>query len=593
MMPARLSELLASLCDAALLTDARRVGPAALQQSWARAHDLVGAVEGTTRVEGREVRVRLGIPARFPNVLPTVFVPDIHARLPHVFIHGYVCYSEHDGVLLDRNDPVGIVADALRRALELVAAGLRGDNAGQFIEELALNWGGEHLGASMLTLGDEIGWVCAVKSPPLWHLFDDRAHAQGVLPGLEAEQVLYVPLLGVPRPIDPFPSGSWSSAEITRFIARNLTREQRKSLHVKLRGSRRSSSAVVVRVPLPRGGACLIGVEYFDICGAHPLTKYPGTANARQIRIVRADRDYLVARGGGLAAVRGCKALLIGCGAVGGHVAGELARAGVQALTLVDPDALRPENAYRHVLGQSLVSRVLGALMGLMPKVTLMEAELHSKYPMLRLAHLAAHIEPALHEGKLRLEDFDLVVVATGDPNVDRSINEFALRLPAAPPIVYTWLEPLGLGGHAALIARHEPGRPRPAGCLDCLFTPAAEERAPTLCNRAAFAAPGQSVTRELAACGNAFTPYGSLDAMRTAELAVRLVLQAMTGEVQGSLLRSWKGDPGEFRRAGHETSSRFQDPAERLEHVGEEFAEPRCPVCGDLFTVRAAAATG
>lgn len=591
MMSAQYSELLASLCDAGLLTDARPVEPSALQQSWAQDHCLVGAVEGTTRVEGREVHVRLGLPARFPNVLPRVFIPGLGARLPHVFLHGYVCYSEHDGVLLDRNNPVGIVADALDRALELVAAGLRGDNANGFIEELALHWGGEHMGSSMLTSSREIGWVCGVKGPLQRYYFDDRAHARRVLPGAETEQVLYIPLPGVPRAIEPFPSGTWSSAEITRFIKQNLTPDQRNSLHVRLRGRKPQTSTVVVDVPLPRGGACLIGVEYFDICGEHPLTKRPGTANARQLRIVRQDRDYLVARGGGSATVRSCKALLIGCGAVGGHVAGELARAGIQALTLVDPDVLRPENAYRHVLGQPLANQLLGAIGVSAAKAVLIGIELGIRYPLLRVTHLAEHIEVALSRNRLRLADYDLVLVATGDPNVDRWINEFARRLPAAPPIIYTWLEPLGLGGHAALIDGHGSGRPRGAGCLDCLFTPVAEDRTPTLCNRAAFAAPGQTVTRELAACGNAFTPYGSLDAVRTAELAVRLALQAMTGDVRDSVLRSWKGDPREFRRAGHETSPRFEFAAEHLEHAGEQFAQPHCPVCGGAFTVRAAAA--
>ncbi len=64
----------------------------------------------------------------------------------------------------------------------------------------------------------------------------------------------------------------------------------------------------------------MIGVEFYEIDGDHPLTKRRGTALVRQIRIARQDRDYFIARGGGLAEVRRCKALLVGCGAVGGHM---------------------------------------------------------------------------------------------------------------------------------------------------------------------------------------------------------------------------------------------------------------------------------
>ncbi|MDC0717501.1 ThiF family adenylyltransferase [Nannocystis bainbridge] len=585
-----LTELLAELCAAGILEDAAPAGPELLAQSWA--NGLAGAFTGRARVEGRELRVRIGIPRRFPNVLPRIYVLDLDSRLPHVHKHGYVCYSEHDGVLLDRRDAVAVVADALRMALELVASGLRGDNSAAFIEELALYWPGQALALSMVSPGEEIRWVCGVRMSQWWHLFDNRAQANRVLPGLPAEQVLYVPLHEVTRPIDSTPS-EWGTTEITRFIKQNLTDAQRKSLHMQLRGKPRTSSFVVVRVPLPRGGQCLIGVEYLGIEGEHPLTRRPGTAGAQAITVFRQDLDYLVARGGGLAAVRRSRALLIGCGAVGGHVAGELARAGVQALTLVDPDELRPENAYRHVLGQPLASDVLRAFLKSPAKVHLLNFELKTHYPALTVEPVAAAIEQAIEAGTIRLADFDIVVAATGDPNVDRWLNEIALDAAEAPPIVYTWLEPLGLGGHAALIAGHGPKQPRPAGCLDCLFTPAQEERAPALCNRAAFAAPGQAVTRELAACGNAFTPFGSLDATRTAELAVRLALQAMTGEHRGALLRSWKGDPAAFRTAGYRTSPRFEEPVERLEHAGEVFSQPHCPVCAPPFMSRRAAAPG
>jgi|JI6StandDraft_1071083.scaffolds.fasta_scaffold00727_10 molybdopterin/thiamine biosynthesis adenylyltransferase len=578
MMTRDLSSFLTELCTAGLLADARPVEPRVLAQVWAQQHGIRGAVEGIARVDGRELRVRIGVPARFPNVLPKVFVLGLDGRLPHIFVHGYVCYSEHDGVLLDRNDPVAIIADALRQALDLVAAGLRGDNTSEYIEELVLHWHGDAHAASMLTLREEIDWVCGVRSGKLWHFFDNRAEAQRVLPGIEPEQVLYVPLLNVPTPLDPFPEGAWKLKAITRFLMQNLTEEQRRTLNLRLRNGKRTQSTVVVRVPRPRGGDCLIGVEFHDMHGDHPLTKRSGTALVRQIRIARQDRDYFIARGGGLAEVRGCKALLIGCGAVGGHIAGELARAGIRHLTLLDPDVLRPENAYRHVLGNWLPNRILP---GACAKSHLLQIDLSFRYPELELMAISANVEEQLTGGLLRLDTFDLVVVATGDPNVDRWLNDFSVASPNAPRIVYSWLEPLGLGGHAVLIAGHRASEPRAPGCLDCLFTPAEADRAPRLCNRAAFSAPGQAVTRELAACGNSFTPFGSLDAVRTAELAVRLALHAMTGDVGGALLRSWKGDPRAFRAAGYQTSNRFEASVEHLEHTGEAFAQSHCPVCG------------
>ena len=575
-----MARLLEHLCAAGLLTGAHPLERGVLSQAWAQAHGVLGAIEGTTRLEGRTYRVRLAIPSRFPNVLPKVFVLELGQRLPHVLAHGYVCYSEHDGVLLDRHDPVAIVAEALRQALELVAAGLRGENKLEYIEELALHWPADALAVSALTLTDEIRWVCGVRTDPLWRFFDDRADAQRTCPGQEAEQVLYIPLPRVPQPLDPFPEGAWRPRDITRFILQNLDDEQRRSLHARLRGSKRTRSLVVVRVVRPRGGVCLIGVEYHDIQGDHPLTKRGGTTLCRQIRVVRQDHDYFIARGGGLAEVRRCKALLVGCGAVGGHIAGELARAGVQQLTLIDPDELRPENAYRHVLGHSTSTQMVRALLGPPFKAAMLMADLKDRYSALEVGHIVGHIEVLLQQNRIKLDVFDFVVVATGDPNVDRWINEVVLRSPTAPPVVYSWLEPLGLGGHAILIPGHNASEPRGLGCLDCLFTPAPEDRTPPLCNRAAFAEAGQAVTRELAACGQAFTPFGSLDAVRTAELAARLAVDVAAHGLRGPVLRSWKGDPKAFRAAGYRTSSRFEASSEELERASGSFAQHHCPVC-------------
>ena len=51
-------------------------------------------------------------------------------------------------------------------------------------------------------------------------------------------------------------------------------------------------------------------------------------------------------------------AVVIGCGAVGGHVALGLAFAGVGTLTLVDDERLGVENTFRHVLGNGEVGNL-------------------------------------------------------------------------------------------------------------------------------------------------------------------------------------------------------------------------------------------
>ncbi|WP_434426563.1 ThiF family adenylyltransferase [Nannocystis pusilla] len=584
-----LTAVAAQLCAADLLEQARLVSADALHEPWALAHGVVAAIDGVAHVEGHELSLRLGLPPRFPGRLPKVFVLDerLHGRIPHVFQHGYVCYQEHEGVLLDRYHPVAVAREALARAVETIRRGLTGESEADFIEELALYWPGLPEGTVFFAAGGQIEPILRVRPP--WTATDvfvrDRAQAIEVLAasmpvrspafvtlveqGIDdlAAPGLYIPLERVPRPPDPFPLGPWTRDQVAEFIRQNLSRTQKRRLEDHARGRTKPSFAIV-RVPKPRGGDHLVGVQFDDIRGVHPLAGVTGTAVVRQFRVERRDPGYLVPRGGGESPLQAKRVLLVGCGAIGGHLAMELVRCGIGHLTLVDPDWLRPENAYRHVLGMpSLVVPLAKSLQ--------LGGEIQRRYPGVQVDCCAAPIEQALDAGTIDVARYDLVVSATGDPNVDRDLNERLHGLANRPPLLFTWLEPLGIGGHALVVQGASPG------CLDCLFTPHALEASPTLVNRAAFAAAGQVFTRELAGCGNAFTPYSSLDALRTAELAGRLAVEVLGGRRQASLLRSWKGDGAAFAAAGLRTSARHELDASALDRGGQDVAMPGCRVCG------------
>src|SRR5262245_37232324 len=198
------------------------------------------------------------------------------------------------------------------------------------------------------------------------------------------------------------------------------------------------------------------------------------------------------------------RVLLLGCGSVGGHLAFLLARAGIGALTLVDHDIFTPENTYRHVLGKPFWGK---------PKALAMKQALTMQLPFIKVRAISETIEAALDQNLIQLNDFDLIVCALGNPTSELALNG-RVRRHAGPPIVFTWLEPLGIGGHALLSGhRGEPG------CFACLYTRPDGSDGP-MHNRAAFGAAGQSYGRSIAGCRNLYTPYGALDAIRTSELA-------------------------------------------------------------------------
>lgn len=591
MLSVELNSFVEQLCASELLAQARPVPAAELNEPWAAG--LAAAIEGVARVNERELRLRVGFTLGFPSRLPQIYLLDVDLprRLPHVGKHGWVCFQEQEGLLLDRHRPVAVVREAVAQAIDTLRGGLSGDNNADFIEEIALHWPGVPEGFVFFTAGDEIQDVFRVLLPPamVFGFVHNRTQARALAqPPVLTPQIegavdklitaswtrgLYIPLSTVPRPLDPFPVGPWTPTQVARFVRENLSAVESQRLDHLIRGMKKPATFVIVRVPRPRGGDHLVGVEYTNIRGAHPLARAPGLADLRQFKVQRQDPGYLVPRGGGAEALQEKRVLLIGCGAIGGHLALELVRCGVGHMTLVDPDVLRPENQHRHVLGAPpLVLRP--------SKSVLLAAEIQQRYPGVHAMGLCAPIGDAIACGAVKPAGYDLILSATGDHNVERALHDYLSRATERPSTLFTWLEPLGIGGHAFAQppTRGAAGR---RGCFECLFTPHPADSTPALANRAAFAAPGQVFTRELAGCGNAFTPYSSLDALRTAGLAARLAIDVMLGHVDAALLRSWKGTSEAFRAAGLRTSPRYDLAGDALERGVVEVGIPGCPVCG------------
>src|SRR5438132_1497508 len=103
---------------------------------------------------------------------------------------------------------------------------------------------------------------------------------------------------------------------------------------------------------------------------------------------------------------------VVGCGSMGGAFADMCARSGIGRLTLVDPDALAPENLSRHILSRGEVSK---------PKAEAVKQALEKLNPAARITAIC---------GKFReLNDKpDLVVAVTDSFACQAKVNDYALR---------------------------------------------------------------------------------------------------------------------------------------------------------------------
>jgi molybdopterin-synthase adenylyltransferase len=537
------------------------------------------AMEGEVQVEGQSVLLRLVLDSSFPLSLPLFLLRpwDALGFIPHVDQTGLVCYLDHEGLVLDRRRPVQLVQDALERAVGVLADGVTGRNRSDFADEFEVYWNRWTDGMaalSMLNPDDEARRIAVAsengKQFYIGSSVDDLSafwNGRDIGRGLTVEEGLYLPLeqgtiLVPPSPAEPF----WTVEDVRRALLPGLSPPNRAKLHGLITGLAAQTKYVIAKLPRPSGGESLFGLRYDGVGGEHPLLE-TGTAKLLiPLQIERRDQAYLVQRGGGDLRLASKHVLLVGCGAVGGHLAFELARGGILHLTLLDPDMLIPENSFRHALGRGYWR---------LPKAEALRLEITNRLPYVRVRAVIESIERALAGDSVNLAEYDLIVLATGNPTVELEVNERLHALRDGPVGLFTWLEPLGIGGHALLV-RNAPG----GGCFECLYTPMADDEE-VLVNRAAFAAPGQSFGRALSGCGSLHTPYGSMDAQRTVVLAAQLAIDVLTGAEQGNPLLSWKGNPTAFTAAGFRLSHRFDATEEQLSRYRYEYRSPRCPVCG------------
>jgi molybdopterin/thiamine biosynthesis adenylyltransferase len=325
---------------------------------------------------------------------------------------------------------------------------------------------------------------------------------------------------------------------------------------------------VAVGIPRPSGGTTIFGIRFDGVGDIHPLLDNGTAERLVPLRLERLEKSYIVPRGGGEADLGTMRVLLAGCGSVGGYLALELARAGVLDLTLVDFDTLGVENTFRHVLGWNNWEK---------NKAEALKAEIEAKLPYVRVKSVASSLERALAEEAVDIASFDLVICALGNPTVELAFEEYLHRISRRPPAIYTWLEPFGIGGHA-IASGNAPG----GGCFACLYTSPVEGEH-GLNNRAAFSVSdaARPFARAVSGCGTLHTPYGSLDAARTATLAARLAVDVLSGRERGNALRSWKGDAASYSAAGYKASDRFGMSEEQLYAARYAHQTLRCPVCG------------
>ena len=331
----------------------------------------------------------------------------------------------------------------------------------------------------------------------------------------------------------------------------------------RLYGKRRHDYWVVFAAEIP-GGETFFAVHW-NSGAAGPLPSSVKEAKAARWtatphRVRSLSRGSLVPRGGGSLDLRRKSVLLVGCGSIGGELALKLTSAGVGRLTVSDPDTFSEENLYRHVLSVEDIGR---------PKAEALASEIALRHPWAEVNYSYKRLEE-LRDSVL-LQQFDLVVVAIGSPTVERVFAEFCRHEALRVPVMNSWLEAYGIGGHAILAV---PGQ---RGCWHCAYVDP-NTLGHGITSNLNFLNPGQVVIRNLGGCGTQFLPYSGIAASCTATMAADLAVGFLGGEVVASSKVSWKRDSTLRTGDSLEMSWRYRHFADSLQVL--PLYDDNCDLC-------------
>ena len=546
--------------------------------------------------------VEVRLPPSFPDALPKVAVPRGRLSKPvaHVDVSGTVCVVPTSNIFVDADRPADLVAEALARATDVLDLGLLGETDVDLDAEFQAYWMPTDV-TTTLSYCDVDGPARAIvicqldggsklidKSRMLADRVEDVerwATNVGAKVG-SVQRGLFVSVNGsVPLALS---EESTTVSQIAQLIGHHATPSAHQLFHRAIERADYPQLVVLSMPEAPAGAGRRLAAVRIKRPDRRLLKEAqrgfrPGHVPARRVlasigreavervQVQRVDSAYLVARGGAPTRLLDFTATVLGVGAIGSEVARNLAAVGVGRIRLVDPDRMALENVHRHALGMSSTGY---------SKVTALMVELQRSFPHLDIDGKVASVEVLLTEEPAFLLETDLIILATGEETLERRLNRL---LRGGPPRVHTWLEPLGIGGHAFACGERAgnsaaPGEPT-AGCFECLYRPDASVG---LLNRTAFTAPGQEIRQSLAGCAGTFSPFSSIDARRTAADATELATRVLTDATRVPILVSWRGLHTGFEAAGYQLSARARQvpPGARVEVKGVDLVRSDCPVC-------------
>lgn len=526
-----------------------------------------------TVINDREVKLLIGFESSFPLSMPRYFISDYNnfAFIPHVEEDGKVCYTHDDYVYLNAEDPAGIIAETYALVKSTIEKGLMGANTIDFANEFMNYWSRlkdvESISGNMVIPDKPVVVKIGINNGKRFVVSEDKGCINTIhrFMNLQDKGVTYqnsvlIPFVA-PEGFMPPKYHESLSIDYLKEIVELLDADNKKILVKIGSGLRNRDQYVFFTFRQPDGNSSIFGAKFSNVASSgFPLLSDQFQGKLIPVHIDRLDKEYLYKRGGNGSAAFNKRGLIIGGGSVGGFIAEELVRNGFFDLTIIDGGILTSDNCYRHLTGYSYVGK---------NKAEAIKSKIELYFPHSNITAIDDYVEGLVPKKKIAFNNYDFIIVATGNVTINTYLNKVFLQNYPGLPIIYTWNDPYGIGGHCLVTNINQ------VGCYTCLYSNEG------FYNIASFASKNQpkSFLKSISGCGSVYTPYGSIDSIQTCILAVKKTIDVMNGTERNGIY-SWKGNTSIFLREGYNLSARYNMTAAELEERQHAFGNSNCSIC-------------
>ncbi|WP_333880466.1 E2/UBC family protein [Lysinibacillus capsici] len=558
---------------------------------------FVNAFQVKDKIDNIELIILIGIPKEFPLVKPILFLKNYNdvTFMPHIERDGYICYSTDDGLIIDSNKPVQILEEAYKRSLKTIKNGIGSKRHLEFQKEFEINWQRldniEIVDSFLEELPKELKVINVLCKKDLnKHIIFDRNQKDIInqiqtiykcdIEAFSEHPGIYIPLRKSSSINFPNRFNMWSFKQIKRIIYGNVSSSVKRALNNLKFSDVDIPFYIFLGIPTIQGNifiGFLIKIKSNQLNhkkNFHPLKLQATNIEIVPLSIKRHGLNFLLNRTQGFNFNDEKKVIVFGVGSIGGKVIVELVKAGINNLIIVDKDIFDVENIYRHELGfESLYPNIKEVYN--YPKSMLMKNRIEFSWPYANVESYYMDVLHFIEQYETHIRSADLIISALGAPTIELFLNNYIISNNINTPVLYSWLDPLGIGGHVQITNNNVSN-----GCFRCLHT--IEGNINSLNeNKASFAEPNQIFSKSMLGCSNEFTQYSSLDSSETAIFTVRSAIKVLKGQIDGNPVLSWKGDPKQFLEQGFKLSKRYHLSNEMLENYSKMYVVENCLVCG------------